>query len=145
VFVQGLLHGGGREDAAAGYWSVADTALLVEAVNKAAALAAQWSARDRALAAVMDRRGANARWWADAVEGVLRSYRGELATANMLESVQDQIKSVMAPIRDEGFRARPQRAYPRMRVYFDEVKAALTFEPLWDEIEEFRWVEPDAS
>ena len=130
---------------AAGYWSVSDTDLLIEAINLATALAARWSARDRALAAVMDRRAANSRWWADAIEGVLRAYRGELATTDVLESVQDRVKSVMAEIRDEGFRARPQRVYPRMRVHFDEIKAALTFEPLWDEIEEFRWVEPDAS
>ena len=130
---------------AAGHWSASAVVSLVEAINKATALAAQWSARDRALAAVMDRRAANSRWWADAIENVLRAYQGELATADMLESVQDRVKSVMAEIRDEGFRARPQRVYPRMRVYFDEVKAALTFVPFWDEIEEFRWVEPDAS
>lgn len=128
-----------------GYWSCLSIDSLVEALQKAAVIAAQWSARDRALAAVMDRRAANSRWWADAIESVLREYQGELATADMLESVQDRVKSVMAEIRDEGLRARPQRVYPRMRVYFDEVKAALTFVPFWDEIEEFRWVEPDAS
>jgi hypothetical protein len=32
---------------------------------------------------------------------------------------------------------------PRLHIQFDGT--CLTVEPLWDEIEEFRWVEPDAS
>lgn len=128
---------------AAGYWSCPDVSPLVYALREAEAIAAQWTERDRALARVMDRRKANSRWWVDDVEGVLHSYRGELATRDKLDEIRACVEEALKKVKTMA-RGCPS-VFPRIDIQLDEAGAALTYEPLWDEIEEFRWVEPDAS
>jgi len=132
------------ELSSAGYWSCPGVGVgpLVEAINRAAAIAAQWSDRDRALAAVLDRRDYNSRFWMPAVREVTQEYLGELLTPQKEAEIHARVQD--AREKAKTIRGCPS-VFPRLLIQFDEGKAALSVEPLWDEIEEFRWVEPDAS
>lgn len=128
------------ELSSAGYWSCLGVGPLVEAINKAATVAAQWSNRDRALAEVMDRREYNSGFWMPAVREATQRYLGELATTRTEAEIRAGIEDAISNCK--GARGFPA-VIPRLHIQFDGT--CLTVEPLWDEIEEFRWVEPDAS
>lgn len=119
-----------------GCWSCSD----VGALHQAAVLAAQWSDRDRALAALLDRREHNSGFWMPAVREVTQKYLGELAITRTEAEIRAGIEDAISNCK--GARGFPT-VTPRLHIQFDGT--CLTVEPLWDEIEEFRWVEPDAS
>ena len=130
------------EVSSVGYWSCSDVSPLVNRLHQAAVLAAEWTDRDCALAALLDRREYNSGFWMPAVRKVTQEYLGELLTPQKEAEIHARVQD--AREKAKAARGCPS-VFPRLLIQFDEIKMALTVEPLWDEIEEFRWVEPDAS
>lgn len=129
-----------------GCWSCLSVGPLGEALQKAAAIAAQWSNRDRALAAVLDRREDNSKWWMPAVRKLAEDCVNDRAVSGRTTPrTEDEICADIAAVMDEvkkTARGCPQ-VFPQLDIR--AFQTCLLIEPLWDEIEEFRWVEPDAG
>jgi hypothetical protein len=72
-----------------------------------------------------------------AVREATQKYLGELATTRTEAEIRAGIEDAISNCK--GARGFPA-VIPRLHIQFDGT--CLTVEPLWDEIEEFRWVEP---
>lgn len=128
-----------------GCWSGADVSPLVNALHQAAVLAAQWSDRDRSLAAVLDRRKENSKWWMPAVQNVAQEYCWTNQINREITSrTEDEVCADIAAALETVKTARGcPKVFPRLDIRAFQTHSLIV--PLWDEIEEFRWVEPDAS
>lgn len=128
-----------------GCWSCSDVSPLVNTLHQAAVLAAQWSDRDRALAALLDRREYNSGFWMPAVRKLAEDCVNDRAlSGRTTPRTEDEIRVDIAAAMEsvKAIRGCPQ-VFPPLNI--KAFTSCLLIEPLWDEIEEFRWVEPDAS
>ena len=128
-----------------GCWSCSDVSPLVNTLHQAAVLAAEWSDRDRALAALLDRREYNSGFWMPAVQKLVGEYCwSDRVNGRTTPRTEDEVRADIATVMEsvKAIRGCPQ-VFPPLNL--QAFTACLTVEPLWDEIEEFRWVEPDAS